>query len=76
MPDGMRKGLKAETVIAAFERAGGFRRPGKGSHVNIKMPNGQIITIPNHGDVKIGLLQAAIKKAGLTNEDFLRLIGG
>jgi hypothetical protein len=39
------------------------------------MPNGQIITIPNHGEVKVGLLQAAIKKAGLTHEDFSRLIG-
>ena len=73
MPDGMLKSLKAETVITAFERAGGIRRPGKGSHVNIKMPNGQIITIPNHGEVKIGLLQAAVKKAGLTQRDFFTI---
>jgi predicted RNA binding protein YcfA (HicA-like mRNA interferase family) len=75
MADGIRKSLKAEMVIAAFERAGGIRRLGKGSHVNIKMPNGQLITIPNHAEVKVGLLQAAIKKAGLTHEDFSRLIG-
>lgn len=75
MSDAIPKGLTAEAVIRAFEKAGGTRRPGKGSHVNIKMPNGLIITIPYHGTVKTGLLQAAIKKAGLTVERFLELIG-
>lgn len=65
------RGLKSEDVIRAFENAGGVRRPGKGSHVNIKMPNGQLITIPGHGEVKVGLLQAAIRKSGLTADEFL-----
>jgi predicted RNA binding protein YcfA (HicA-like mRNA interferase family) len=52
-------------------RAGGEERGGKGGHVNIKMPNGQIITIPIHGELKIGLLKAAIRKAGLTDEEFM-----
>jgi hypothetical protein len=39
-----------------------------------KMPNGQIITIPGSKELKIGLLRAAIKKAGLTEEEFLRLL--
>ena len=69
------RGIKARDVIAAFERAGGVRRKkGKGSHVNVKMPNGQIITIPNKGDIKIGLLKAAIVKAGLTDDGFAKLL--
>ena len=44
---------------------------GKGGHVNIKMPNGQIITSPIHGELKIGLLKAPIRKAGLTDEEFM-----
>lgn len=67
-------GLKAEEVIRAFERAGGVRRSGKGSHVNIKMPNGQLVTIPDHGAVKTGLLQTALRKAGLTVDEFLELL--
>ena len=51
-------------------RAGGILRGGKGSHVNVKMPNGMIITIPNKGELKIGLLKAAIHKAGLSEEQF------
>ena len=40
----------------------------------IKMPNGQIITIPYHRELRIGLLKAAIRKAGLTEEQFLDLL--
>lgn len=69
------RGLKAEEAIRAFEKAGGERRPGKGSHVNIKMPNGLLITRPAHGEIKAGLLRAAIRKAGLSPQAFLRLMG-
>ena len=69
------RGVKAEAVVRAFEKAGGQRRPGKGSHVNVKMPNGQLITIPGHGEIKVGLLQAALRKAGLSVPEFLELLG-
>jgi len=68
------KGIKGRDVIKAFEKAGGKRKKGKGDHINIKMPNGQIITVPNSKELKIGLLKAAIKKAGLTEEEFLSLL--
>jgi predicted RNA binding protein YcfA (HicA-like mRNA interferase family) len=66
--------LRPQDVIGALERAGGKIRTGRGSHVNIKMPNGQLITIPFHGQVKVGLLRAALRKAGLPVEEFLRLL--
>jgi len=62
--------VKSKDAVRAFVKAGGVRRPGKGDHVNIKMLNGQLLTIPVSGTVKIGLLKAAIKKAGLTEEEF------
>jgi len=68
------RGLQSEKVIQVFEKAGGIRRSGKGSHTNLKMPNGQLVTIPAHGEVKVGLLQAAIKKSGLTNDEFLSFL--
>jgi len=40
------RGIKGEEAVKAFVRAGGMQRSGKGSHVNIKMPNGLLITIP------------------------------
>ena len=68
------RGIKGEAALKAFVKAGGIERGGKGDHVNVKMPNGQIVTIPSSKDLKIGLLKAALKKAGLTEEEFLRLL--
>jgi predicted RNA binding protein YcfA (HicA-like mRNA interferase family) len=65
------RGIKGRDAIKAFLRAGGTKRPGKGDHVNIKMVNGIIITIPGKGELKIGLLKSAIHKAGLTEDQFL-----
>ncbi len=68
------RGIKAQKAINAFIKAGGILRGGKGDHVNIKMPNGLIVTIPNKGEVKIGLLKNAISKAGLTEQGFKMLL--
>lgn len=68
------KGVRAIEAIKVFVKAGGIYRRGKGDHVNIKMPNGLIITIPEKGDVKVGLLKSAIKKAGLSEDEFLDLL--
>jgi len=61
-------------AVRVFIKAGGKVRTGKGDHVNIKMPNGQLITIPVSGELKIGLLKAAIKKAGLNEKEFEKLL--
>jgi len=68
------RGIKGKDAIKVFLRAGGIERPGKGDHINIKMPNGMIITIPGKGERKIGLLKSAIHKAGLTEGQFLDLL--
>ncbi|KAA0246463.1 MAG: type II toxin-antitoxin system HicA family toxin [Ignavibacteriota bacterium] len=38
------------------------------------MPNGMIVTIPGRKELKIGLIKSVIKKAGLTEEEFLNLL--
>jgi predicted RNA binding protein YcfA (HicA-like mRNA interferase family) len=68
------RGIRGEDAIRAFVKAGGVRRGGKGDHVNIKMPNGRILTVPGNRELKIGLLNDAIKKAGLTDEQFLEFL--
>ena len=55
------RGVKGKDAVKAFLKAGGELRHGKGDHINIKMPNGMIVTIPGTGELRIGLLQAAIK---------------
>ena len=68
------RGIKGTEAVKAFQAAGGIKKKGKGDHVNIKMLNGQIITIPGPKELKIGLLKAVIRKAGLTDEEFLELL--
>ncbi|MCD6407973.1 type II toxin-antitoxin system HicA family toxin [bacterium] len=68
------RGIKGRDAVKAFVRAGGKVRKGKGDHINIKMPNGQLITIPVSKELKIGLLKNGIKRAGLTEEEFLKLL--
>ncbi len=68
------RGLKGLDAIKVFVIIGGIKRKGKGDHVNVKMPNGQFITIPSSKELKTGLLKNAIKRAGLTEEKFLELL--
>ena len=68
------RGIKASDAINALERTGGVRKPGKGDHINIKMPNGRIITLRGKGEVKVGRLKDAIHEAGLTVEEFSKLL--
>ncbi len=70
------RNVSGKDAIKAFVMAGGVVRRGKGDHVNIKMPNGQIITIPISGDLKIGLLKSVIKKAGMDDNEFIGLLKG
>ena len=51
------RGIKGKDAIKAFLRAGGIERSGKGDHINIKMPNGMIITIQIKGSSKLVYLK-------------------
>jgi predicted RNA binding protein YcfA (HicA-like mRNA interferase family) len=66
-----------EKVIRAFERAGWVNRGQRGSHVKLtREGNPNILSIPDHKGkpVKIGLLKDQIKKSGLSEEEFLRML--
>ncbi len=68
--------IRPAEAIAALVKAGGVTRNGKGDHVNIKMPNGKIVTFSGMKDpIKTGLLRAMLRKAEVSEETFLRLIG-
>jgi predicted RNA binding protein YcfA (HicA-like mRNA interferase family) len=48
----------------------------RGSHVILKREDGKVIVVPVHGGEEIGrgLLSKIIKDAGLTREEFLKLL--
>ena len=71
------RNLKPEKVIKALERAGWVNKGQRGSHVKlIKQGSPNILSIPVHKGkpLKIGLLRDQIKKSGLTEEEFLKLL--
>jgi predicted RNA binding protein YcfA (HicA-like mRNA interferase family) len=72
------RNVRPREAVAALVRAGGVpRRSGRGDHVNVKMPNGQIVTFSGAREpIKIGLLKAMLRKAGLSDAEFLRLLEG
>ncbi len=57
----------------AFIKAGGIDKGSPNGHWNIKMPNGMRVSLP-HGILKVGLLKAQIKVAGLSEDEFLELL--
>jgi len=69
--------LNPNKVIKAFEKAGWRNRGFRGSHVKLtKEGNPNILSIPVHKrkPIKIGLIKDQIRKAGLTEKEFLNLL--
>ena len=67
------RNVKQVEAIRALMRAGGFERKAKGGHRAIKMPNGNTIPVPT-GVIKPGTLEAIVKGAGLTMDEFIKLL--
>lgn len=68
--------LKPERVIKAFERAEWENLGREGKHFKLrKAGNPSILSIPVHGGkpIKAGLLRGLLKKAEITEEEFLKL---
>ena len=68
--------LDARRVIKILERAGFRVARQKGSHLIMISDKKTRIVIPVHPgrDLKPGLIQAIMKEAGLSREEFLKLL--
>ena len=69
------RGISGQEAVEIFKKFGYSQRKGKGSHVNLVKPGSNRLTIPLHTELGVGLLANEIKKAGLTVEEFLELLG-
>lgn len=62
-------------AIAAFEKIGWSVARQKGSHITMTKPGERfILTIPDHKEVSKGVLRSNIQKAGITMDDFYKLL--
>ena len=67
-------GISGRRAVRAFERAGFVAGKPEGSHVTLKKHGFPILVIPLHREVSPFLLRSQIKRAGLTEKQFLELL--
>ena len=67
--------VSGEQAVRAFEKAGWIVKRRSGSHVILKKPDVvHNLSIPTHSQLKQGTLRSLIGKAGLSIEDFHKLL--
>ena len=69
--------VSAKETIGAFQKTGYTVVRQRGSHIRLRdvsNPLHKPITVPNHKEIKPGLLRKMIKDANLTVEEFVRLL--
>jgi len=67
-------GISGRKVVAAFCRAGWEQARQKGSHIILKKRGKPNLVIPSHRSVAPFLLRTQIRRAGLTEDEFLALL--
>jgi predicted RNA binding protein YcfA (HicA-like mRNA interferase family) len=67
-------GISGRKAVRAFERAGFVAGKPEGSHVTLKKPGFPVLVIPLHREVSPFLLRAQLKRAGLTEAEFRKLL--
>jgi len=67
--------VSGRDCMRALERAGFYRRRQQGSHVVMRRdePFAQVV-VPDHDELDRGTLRAILRHAGLSVEEFLRLL--
>jgi predicted RNA binding protein YcfA (HicA-like mRNA interferase family) len=67
--------ISGRECIKALQKAGFYISRQKGSHVTMRRdePKGRAI-VPMHKTLKTGTLRSIIKQAGLTVDEFVRLL--
>ena len=67
-------GISGRKAVRAFARAGFVAGTPEGSHVTLKKPGHPVLVIPLHREVSPFLLRSQLKRAGLTEKQFLDLL--
>ena len=69
------RGLSGIKVVKTLEKAGFYIKRRKGSHIVMRRDNpfAQVV-VPDHKSIDTGTLASIIDGAGLTVEDFIKLL--
>jgi len=67
--------LSGKDAVKAFQKAGWQKLGQVGSHVVMIKPGVRVnLSIPQHRELSVGTLRALIRNAGLTVEEFQKLL--
>ncbi|WP_217997856.1 type II toxin-antitoxin system HicA family toxin [Alicyclobacillus acidiphilus] len=66
--------MSGAQLMAALQRAGFIHVSQRGSHVKMRRTDGKIVIIPNHKELAQGTMRSILRQAGLSDEDFCKLI--
>lgn len=67
--------VSARECISALEKVGFYVVRQKGSHITMRRDDPFArVTIPNHKEIKKGMLRSIISQAGLTVDEFVALL--
>ena len=70
---GGRRGLSGADIVRALEKCGFVVARQSGSHIVMKRGK-QGCVVPNHKEVKIGTVNGVLRQAGVSAEEFSKLI--
>ncbi len=69
--------ISGADAVRAFEKIGYQVSRQRGSHIRLRdesNPNHYPLTVPNHDELKPGLLRRLIRDAGLSVDEFVQLL--
>lgn len=61
-------------MIHALRLVGFVQVSQKGSHVKMRHMDGRVVIVPNHRELAQGTLRSILRQAGISADDFQRLI--
>ena len=67
--------ISGKQAVKAFKKAGWYEVGQVGSHIIMSKQNIRVnLSIPQHKELSVGTLRALIRNAGLTIDEFLKLL--
>lgn len=66
--------ISGDEFVKAIEKIGYIWDHTEGSHMILLHHSGRRLSVPRHRELGRGLLRALIKDAGLSRDDFLKLL--
>jgi predicted RNA binding protein YcfA (HicA-like mRNA interferase family) len=61
-------------LIRVLQRIGYYVRDQKGSHIHLRHPTRNPLTVPHHKEIARGTLRQILRDADLTVHDFVKLL--